>query len=170
MDPHLDATGQAELVRSGEASPRELAEVAIERVEALNGELNAVIHPLFEKALETEPADGPFRGVPIVVKDLVCTTAGDPHHEGMRFLRDLDWRAGHDSWLARRLREAGFVCVGRTSTPGLGILPPTEPEAYGPCRNPWDTSRSTGGSSGGLAGAGGAGRAALPAAHRGGGP
>jgi len=163
MDPHLDATAQADLVRSGEASPRELAEAAIERVEALNGELNAVIHPLFEKALDTEPADGPFRGVPMVVKDLVCTTAGDPDHEGMRFLRDLDWRAQEDSWLARRFREAGFVFVGRTSTPELGILPTTEPEAYGPCRNPWDTSRSSGGSSGGSAAAVAAGM--VPIAH-----
>jgi amidase len=136
MDPHLDATGQAHLVRSGEASPRELVEAAVERVEALDGELNAVIHPLFEKALETEPADGPFQGVPMVVKDLVCTTAGDPHHEGMRFLRDLDWRADGDSWLARRFREAGFVFVGRTSTPELGILPTTEPRPAGRAATP----------------------------------
>jgi len=163
MDPQLDATAQAELVRGGEVSPRELVEAAVERVEALNGELNAVIHPLFDKALESEPADGPFRGVPMVIKDLLCTTAGDPHHEGMRFLRDLGWRAGEDSWLARRFRQAGFVFVGRTSTPELGILPTTEPEAYGPCRNPWDTSRSTGGSSGGSAAAVASGM--VPIAH-----
>ena len=163
MDPHLDATGQAQLVRNGEVSPREVVEAAIERVEALNGELNAVIHPLFEKALESEPADGPFRGVPMVIKDLVCTTAGDPHHEGMRFLRDLGWRADQDSWLAGRFRDAGFVFIGRTSTPELGILPTTEPEAYGPCRNPWDTSRSPGGSSGGSAAAVASGM--VPIAH-----
>src|SRR5919109_1801043 len=177
MDPHLDATGQAQLVRNGEVSPREVVEAAIERVEALNGELNAVIHPLFEKALESEPADWPFRGVPMVIKDLVCTTAGDPHHEGMRFLRDLGWRADQDSWLAGRFRDAGFVFIGRTSTPELGILPTTEPEAYGPCRNPWDTSRSPGGSSGGSGAAvasgmvpiahasDGAGSIRFPAAH-----
>jgi amidase len=158
-----DATALAQLVRSGEVAPRELVEAAIERVEALNGELNAVIHPLFEKALETDPVDGPFRGVPTVIKDLVCTTAGDPHHEGMRFLRDLGWRADQDSWLARRFREAGFVFVGRTSTPELGILPTTEPEAYGPCHNPWDPSRSPGGSSGGSAAAVAAGM--VPIAH-----
>jgi amidase len=169
MDPHLDATAQAQLVSSGEVSPHELVEAAIGRVEALNGELNAVIHPLFEKALDTEPADGPFRGVPMVIKDLVCTTAGDPDHEGMRFLRDLDWRADEDSWLARRFREAGFVFVGRTSTPELGILPTTEPEAYGPCRNPWDTSRSTGGSSGGSAAAVAAGMVSIAHASDGGG-
>ena len=70
MEPHLDATAQADLVRSGEVTPRELTEGAIERIEALNGDLNAVIHPLFEEALETDPADGPFQGVPFVVKDL----------------------------------------------------------------------------------------------------
>ena len=163
MNGQPDATALAQLVRSGDLAPRELVEAAIARVEALNGELNAVIHPLFEKALETEPVDGPFRGVPTVIKDLVCTTAGDPHHEGMRFLRDLGWRADQDSWLARRFREAGFVFVGRTSTPELGILPTTEPEAYGPCRNPWDPSRSPGGSSGGSAAAVAAGM--VPIAH-----
>src|ERR687895_187484 len=154
MDPHLDATAQADLVRAGEVSPRELVEAAIERIEALNGDLNAVIHPLFEDALATEPADGPFRGVPFVVKDLVCAVEGAPHHEGMRFLRDLGFRADADSWLASRFRAAGFVFVGKTNTPEMGILPTTEPEAYGPSRNPWDTDRSTGGSGGGAGGGG----------------
>jgi amidase len=154
MDAHLDATAQADLVRSGEVTSQELVEGAIERIEALNGELNAVIHPLFEQARSTEPADGPFRGVPFLVKDLVCAVAGTPHHEGMRFLRDLGFRADADSWLASRFREAGFVFVGKTNTPELGILPTTEPEAYGASRNPWDTNHSTGGSSGGSAAAG----------------
>src|SRR3982751_2415873 len=163
MDPHLDATAQAELVRSGEVTPRELAEGAIERIEALNGDLNAVIHPLFEQALATEPADGPFRGVPFVVKDLVCAVKDTPHHEGMRFLKDQDFHADADSWLASRFREAGFVFVGKTNTPELGILPTAEPEAYGPSRNPWDVTRSTGGSSGGSAAAVAAGL--VPVAH-----
>ena len=97
-------------------------------MEALNGELNAVIHPLFEKALAAEPAAGPFQGVPMVVKDLACHTAGDPYHEGMGFLKGIGWREEEDTWLARRFREAGFVFVGRTNTPELGILPTTEPE------------------------------------------
>src|SRR5687768_721954 len=104
MDPSLDATAQAELVRSGEVSPRELTESAIQSIEALNGDLNAVIHPLFEDALATEPGDGPFRGVPFVVKDLVCAVANTPHHEGMRFLKELGFRADADSWLASRFR------------------------------------------------------------------
>jgi len=169
MDPHLDATAQADLVRSGEATSRELVESAIERIEALNGELNAVIHPLFESALATEPADGPFRGVPFVVKDLVCAVKDAPHHEGMRFLKELGFRADADSWLAGRFREAGFVFVAKTSTPELGILPTTEPEAYGPARNPWNTNHSTGGSSGGSGAAVGSGMVAIGHAGDGGG-
>jgi amidase len=169
MDPRLDATGQAELVRSGEVSPRELVEAAIGRVEALNGELNAVIHPLFEKALDTEPADGPFRGVPFVVKDLACHTAGDPYHEGMSFLKRLGWTAKEDSWLATRFREAGFVTVGRTNTPELGILPTTEPDAYGASRNPWDPGHTPGGSSGGSAAAVASGMVPIGHANDGGG-
>ncbi len=169
MGAPLDATAQAALVAGGEVSPRELVEEAIGRIEALDGELNAVIHPLFEKALDTEPADGPFRGVPLVIKDLVCATAGDPHHEGMAFLRDLDWHARSDTWLAQRLREAGFVFVGRTNTPELGILPTTEPLSHGACRNPWDLTRSTGGSSGGSAAAVASGMVSIGHANDGGG-
>src|SRR5262245_6883527 len=165
----LDATAQAELIRSGEASPQELAQAAIERIEALNGELNAVIHPLFEKALATEPADGPFRGVPMVIKDLLCNTAGDPAHGGMRVLRDLDWHEPEDSWLAGRFRAAGFVFVGRTNAPEMGILPTTESEAYGACRNPWNTAHSPGGSSGGSASAVAAGMVPIGHANDGGG-
>jgi amidase len=159
----MDATDLAELVRSGEASPAELIQTAIERIEALNGELNAVIHPLFEKALATEPADGPFRGVPFLMKDLACHSAGDPMHEGMGFLKRLGWVEEEDTWLARRFREAGLVLLGKTNTPELGILPTTESTAYGPARNPWSTDRSTGGSSGGAAAAVAAGM--VPIAH-----
>ena len=132
MDADLDATAQAELVRGGEVSPRELVEAAIDRVEALNGDLNAVIHPLFDKALAEGPAAGPFRGVPMVVKDLVAHTAGDPFHEGIRLLREVGWTEPDDTWLVERFRDAGFVFIGKTNTPELGILPTTEPEAYGP--------------------------------------
>src|SRR3954451_10892787 len=148
MEPHIDATAQADLVRAGEVTPKELAEGAIERIEALNGDLNAVIHPLFEEALATDPADGPFKGVPLVMKDLGPTVAGTPHHEGMRFLRDAGHRTDADSWLTSRFRAAGFVFVGKTNTPELGILPTTESDAYGPARNPWKTDHSPGGSSG----------------------
>jgi amidase len=148
----MDATAQAELVRSGAASPTELVEAAIDRIELVNGKLNAVIHPLFDKAraAATGPLpDGPFRGVPLLIKDAVAHTAGDPYHCGMRLLRDRGWRESEDSYLVRRFRAAGFVIVGKTNTPELASDFTTEPEAYGATLNPWDTTRSAGGSSGG---------------------
>jgi amidase len=168
----LDATAQAELVRSGQASPLELVEAAIDRVEKLNVELNAVIHPLFEKAREAATADlpdGPFRGVPILIKDLGPTTAGDPYHAGMRFLKDLGWHELEDSYVIQRFRAAGFVVVGKSNCPELGILPTTEPEAHGPTRNPWDSARSAGGSSGGSAAAVASGMVSIAHANDGGG-
>jgi len=152
----MDAMGQAELVRSGEASPLELVDEAIGRIEQVNPQLNAVIHERFEAAREEargELPDGPFRGVPMLLKDLHAFQAGEPIHEGMAFLKGLGRRADHDSEVTRRYRAAGFVFVGRTNTPELGILPTTEPAAYGATRNPWDTERSPGGSSGGSAAA-----------------
>jgi amidase len=169
MDPHVDATAQADLVRSGEVTSQELVEGAIERIEALNGELNAVIHPLFEEGLATAPAHGPFQGVPFVVKDLGCTVKDTLHHEGMRFLRDQGFRADADSWLASRFRAAGFVFVGKTNTPELGILPTTEPDAYGATRNPWNTDHSPGGSSGGSGSAVASGMVSIGHANDGGG-
>jgi amidase len=153
----VDATATAALIRDGELTPSEAVEASIARIEKLNPGLNAVIHPLFDKAMEAAASPelpyGPFRGVPILLKDLSCPSAGDPFHLGMRFLRDLEWRAARDSTVAARLRAAGFVFVGRTNTPELGLIPTTEPVAYGPTRNPWDTSRIPGGSSGGSAAA-----------------
>src|SRR3954449_10783569 len=118
--PMDDATALAEQVRSGEVSARELAEAAIERIEELNPRLNAVITPLFEKALaaaDGDLPDGPFRGVPILLKDLGAHTAGDPMHEGMRFLKEIGWVEDEESWLARRFREAGMLTLGKTNTP-----------------------------------------------------
>jgi amidase len=168
----LDATGQAQLVRDGEVSPRELVAAATERIAALNPELNAIITDLSEKAAaEASGAlpDGPFRGVPMLVKDLACHTAGDPFHEGMAFLKRLRWTESEDQFLARRFRDAGFLILGKTNTPELGILPTTEPAAYGATRNPWDTGRSPGGSSGGSAAAVAAGIVAVAHANDGGG-
>ncbi len=163
----LDATAQAELVARGELEPIELVDAAIERIERVNPRLNAVIHPLFEKARAAarspELARGPFRGVPFLVKDAVCTTAGDPYHAGMRFLKRHAYHAPDDSELARRFRAAGFVFVGKTNTPELALSATTEPLAYGPTLNPWSLAHSTGGSSGGSAAAVAAGLA--PAGH-----
>jgi len=163
----LDAIAQGELVRRKEISPRELVDTTITRIEKLNPILNAVITPLFEKARTQANSpnlpDGPFRGVPFLLKDLGCHSAGDPYHEGMRFLRDVGWIAESDTYMAAKLRAAGFIFLGKTNTPELGSLPTTEPQAYGPTRNPWDTARSTGGSSGGSAAAVASGM--VPAAH-----
>jgi len=153
---NLDATALADLVRRGETTPVELVDAAIARIEKINPRLNAVIIPLFDKARAQAAGrlpDGPFRGVPLLLKDLTCTSAGDPYHAGMRFLRNLKWVADHDTYLAAKFRAAGFVFLGRTNVPELGPIPTTEPEAYGPTRNPWDTTRSPGGSSGGSAAA-----------------
>jgi amidase len=162
----LDATAQADLVRRGEASPVELVDAAIERIEASNGELNAVIHKLYDEGREAavgDLPDGPFKGVPFLLKDLGAAFAGQPLHMGMQYLKDADFRSPVDTFLAQRFRQAGFVTIGKTNTPELGILPTTEPKAYGPSRNPWDTTRSTGGSSGGSAAAVASGM--VPVAH-----
>jgi amidase len=160
-----DAVGLAALVRSGEIKPLELVDAAISRIETVDPQLNAVIHRRFERARAEAagPNAGPLAGVPFLVKDIVCHQAGEPFHEGMGFLRDRQWRADSDSHLAKRFRAAGLITVGRTNTPELGIVPTTEPVAYGPTRNPWDRSRSPGGSSGGAAAAVAAGL--VPAAH-----
>jgi len=162
----MDACAQAELVRSGQASPPELVDAAIERIERVNPEVNAVIHPRFEKArLEAAGPlpDGPFRGVPLLVKDLACQTQGDPYHCGTKFLKEMGWTADHDSAYVSRFRQAGFVIVGRTNVPEFGTTITTEPEAYGPARNPWNLDHSTGGSSGGTGAAVAAGM--TPVAH-----
>lgn len=162
----LDATGMAELVASGQASPKELVAAAIERAEKLNPELNAIIHPFYEEALaaaEGDLPDGPFRGVPFLRKDLGAALAGEPLHMGSRVLKEIDFRSPFDSALAVRFRDAGLVTIGKTNTPEWGILPTTEPVAYGPTRNPWDPGRSPGGSSGGSGAAVAAG--IVPVAH-----
>jgi amidase len=168
----LDATAQADLVRAGEVTPAELVEAAIERIETTNGEINAVIHPLFEEGLAAargELPDGPFKGVPFLLKDLGAAFAGQPLHLGMNFLKERDFRAPMDTYLAQRFRAAGLVTIGKTNTPELGILPTTEPRAHGATRNPWDLGRSAGGSSGGSAAAVAAGMVPMAHANDGGG-
>jgi amidase len=149
----LDATAQADLARRGEVSPLELVESAIARIVRLNPQLNAVIHPRFDAARAEAQAvvagSAPFAGVPFLVKDLFCMTSGDPVHFGTRVLRDARMCAPHDSYLTTKLKAAGLVILGRTNTPELGTLPTTEPDAYGPTRNPWNLPHATGGSRGG---------------------
>ena len=162
----LDATAQADLVRNGEATPAELVEAAVQRAERLNPELNAIIHEFYDEAVAEangDLPDGPFKGVPFVFKDLGAGYAGQPMHLGNQALKDADFRLPMDTFLAQRFRAAGFVVIGKTNTPEFGILPTTEPRAYGASRNPWDPSRSTGGSSGGSGAAAAAG--IVPVAH-----
>lgn len=149
-----DALGLARLVREGQVSARELVEAAIERIERLNPRLNAVIHPMFDRGrreAEGVVPDGPFRGVPFLLKDLSVLLAGEPMRCGSRFLEG--WVPDHDSELALRFRRAGLLVLGKTSTPELGLTPFTEPELFGPTRNPWNPERISGGSSGGSAAA-----------------
>ena len=154
----------AALVRAGEISSRELVAAALERIEA-NAGLNAFTFVDADGALAAagaiRPGDGrPFAGVPIAIKDLHAV-AGLPLTMGSRLFGDF--RPAYDLFAVRRLREAGFVVVGKTATPEFGIVPVTEPRRFGPTRNPWDTSRTPGGSSGGAAAAVAAGL--LPLAH-----
>ncbi len=164
---HLDATDQADLVRRGELTATELVQAAIERIESVDPQLNAVIHRRFERALgearHVVPESQPFAGVPIVLKDAGCPQAGEPHHAGLRPLRDCDFRESRDSWLVESFRAAGFVVVGRSNAPEMACMATTEPLAYGPTRNPWNLEHSTGGSSGGSAAAVAAGL--VPVAH-----
>jgi amidase len=159
-----DGMGLAELVRSGDVTPLELVEACIERIERHNPALNAVIYRMDEPAREAARnnlPDGPFRGVPFLIKDIVIEYAGTPTTSGSRALENMV--SENDSELMARYRRAGFVTVGKTNTPELGIVPITEPLHYGPTRNPWDTERTPGGSSGGTASAVAAG--IVPIAH-----
>ena len=159
------ASELAALVRSGEITARELVSASLERIEALDGQINAFTHVDAEGALAAADAIGPgderpFAGVPIAIKDNQ-PVAGMP----LTFCADLfgDFTAPFDAAFVGRLRAAGFVIVGKTALPEYGILPSTESRRNGPTRNPWDLSRTPGGSSGGAAAAVAAGM--LPLAH-----
>jgi amidase len=163
----LDATAQADLVRRGEVKPLELVDGAIARIEALDDQLNAVVTRQFERARAQAVApdlpDGPFRGVPFLLKDLGAHLAGDPVYSGMRALKEADWREPQESYFAQKIRTSGLLTLGRTNSPELGLQPTTEPDSFGPSHNPWKLSHSPGGSSGGSSAAVAAGL--VPAAH-----
>jgi amidase len=153
------------MVRDGEVSARELTEASLARAEATTA-LNHWTLLDADGALATadaiKPGDGrPFAGVPLAIKDLFAPVAGLRMAQGSDLVGD--WTPDYDYALVRRFREAGFVLIGKTQTPEFGILPVTEPRRFGPARNPWDPERTTGGSSGGSAGAVAAG--AVPVAH-----
>jgi amidase len=168
---HFDALGLGELIRNGEIRPSEMVELTIRRIEQLNPKLNAVIHRFYDQAREiaagcdSRTSDGahpqPFYGVPFLLKDLIAEYNGAPLNEGSRAVKGYISKL--DSELVKRQKAAGLIVVGKTNTPEFGLLATTEPELYGPTFNPWDVSRTPGGSSGGSAAAVAAG--IVPMAH-----
>jgi amidase len=162
---NYDGVGLATLVRNGEVKPSELIEAAIARVERRNPAINAVVYQAFDEARAKADAlpDGPFRGAPFLVKDLLIQVAGWPRTSGSRYCRgvvDAD-----DDGLMRRYRASGVAAIGKTNLSEFGIAGTTEGQLYGPCRKPWNTEHIVGGSSGGAAAAVAAG--IVPMAHGG---
>jgi Asp-tRNA(Asn)/Glu-tRNA(Gln) amidotransferase A subunit family amidase len=159
-----DAVGLAALIAKGEVGAKEVLEAAIARAEAVNPKINAIVHKQYERAAAATDEglpDGPFRGVPFLIKDLGTLDRGEPARLGSTLYKDFV--ADHDSAYTVRCRKAGLNIMGRSSTPEFGISPNTEPRLFGSCRNPWNLEHSAGGSSGGAAAAVAAG--ILPMAH-----
>lgn len=159
-----DALALADLVRKSEARPVDLLDAAIARTEQVNGRVNAVVAKGYDRArriAEAAVPQGPFAGVPFLLKDLVLTEAGVPTSQGSRFFAGVT--VDHDSEMVVRQKRAGLVIFGKTNTSEMGILPVTEPALWGATRNPWAIDRTCGGSSGGAAAAVAAG--IVPVAH-----
>lgn len=159
-----DAVGLAEWVRSGEVSPLDLVEEAIRRIEAVNPQINAVIHTTYERARERATGDlpdGPFKGVPFLIKDMRAPFEGEPMWMGSRFLRG--YVPDHDYEVVRRFKKAGLITLGKSNVPEFGLTFFTEPELFGTTNNPWGLKHTAGGSSGGAAAA--VASRMLPAAH-----
>ena len=149
-----DAMGLADLVKKKELTPSELVEEAIALIEKSNPRLNAVVHKMYDIGRATAKGklpDGPFHGVPFLLKDLLDAYAGVPLTSGSRAYRA--YIPKEDSEMVRRYKKAGLVVIGKTNLPEFGLLGYTEPELFGPCRNPWNTEHTPGGSSGGSAAA-----------------
>lgn len=166
----LDAVEQATLVRERQVSATDMVEAAIARIEEREPQVNALTSRCFEEAraaAEGPLGSGPFAGVPTVLKDLGIQQEGLPYTMGNRALKEAGWRSPRDTPMGRRFREAGFITVGKASTPEFGAQPTTQPLAFGPTRNPWDLSRSTSGSSGGSAAAVAAGMVGIAHANDG---
>jgi amidase len=165
-----DALGLAALVRQGQVSAAELLDEALARTAIVNPRINAVVHRMdggARAAIAAGLPDGPFRGVPFLLKDLLMAFGGAPLSSGSRLLRD--YVAPRDEELVARYRAAGLVIFGKTNTPEFGMANVTEPELFGPTRNPWNLDRTPGGSSGGSAAAVAAGIVPAAGANDGGG-
>ena len=145
-----DGLGMAELIRKKKVSPGELVEEAISRIETHNPKINAVVQKLYERARTAAKGklpDGPFQGVPFLIKDLHATLEGLPTSHGNKLWKNVPAKITTE--IVKRWEDSGAIVVGRTNTPEFGLLPYTESDTLGPAFNPWDTTRSPGGSSGG---------------------
>lgn len=164
-----DALGLADLVARGETTARELLDIAMARADAVNPALNAIVRRQDDaaRAKAAGALSGPFAGVPFLVKDLFQEMAGVPCSYGNRAMASVP--AAQDSDVVKRWREAGLVIFGQTNTPEFGSKNVTEPDQWGPGRNPWDLTRTPGGSSGGSAAAVAAGIVPVAGANDGGG-
>jgi len=163
LDDH-DGLALAALIRRGEVSPLELLEAVIARIEARDPAVNAVVYRAYDAAraeLAAGPLDGPFAGLPFLVKDLYTFRKGWPCGNGSRWM--ADYRAPFDDPMVARWRAGGLAVVGKTATAEFGLNVTTETRQHGATRNPWDPAYSAGGSSGGAAAAVAAGM--LPMAH-----
>jgi amidase len=159
-----DGLGLAELVRSRAVTPRELLDAAVSRIEDRNPAVNAVVLRMYaqaESAIAAGLPDGPFTGVPYLLKDLGVYYRGTVTSAGSAFFGDAV--ADHDSEIVSRMKRAGLVILGKTNTSEFGLSPSAEPKLFGPTRNPWNREHTAGGSSGGAAAAIAAGM--LPIAH-----
>ncbi len=166
-----DATGLAELVRRREVPASDVLEAAIGRAEAVNPRINAIVWPMYEIARQRARGalTGPFQGVPFLLKDLFQEYAGVPSSSGCVALKEARSTPNRHAEITRRWLAAGTVIFGRTNTPEFGSKGITEPDAWGPTRNPWQLDRSPGGSSGGAAAAVAAGIVPIAGASDGGG-
>ena len=149
----FDGLGLADLVRKKDVTPLELLDSAIERAERHNGKLNAIVYKAYDQARASAKnlPDGPFKGVPFLIKDLGLEVAGMPRTDGTAFNKNE--KDNFDGLLVQRFKAAGVNIFGKTNTPEFGITGTTESARLGPCRNPWNTDHITGGSSGGSASA-----------------
>ncbi len=167
----LDATAQADLVRTGQVSSRELTDAAIERIESVDPKLNAVNYRWFDhgrelaEGVDNDRPHSHFAGVPFLLKDLNTNYAGFPISNGNKALKAINYTPQFSTTLAQRFSKERLIILGRTTSPEWGSVPLTEPEAWGISRNPWNTDHTCGGSSGGSAAAVAAGM--VPIAHAG---
>ncbi|MCE7794834.1 amidase [Salipaludibacillus sp. CUR1] len=166
-----DATGLAELIKKREVTGEEVFKEALIRIEALNPYLNAVVHKFYSKALKQinnpEMTNTPLSGVPMLLKDITQDVKGERITSGSRV--NQHFRAETDSNFVSRLKEAGLVPMGHTNVPEFALMGVTEPEFYGPARNPWNIKYTPGGSSGGSSAAVASGMVPVAGANDGGG-